>query len=64
MSIEFKDKEVQNEYDDLVAEEESLANQLADIQERIRTILRVYEREYPGAECAHRGERRPCGRRP
>jgi hypothetical protein len=43
--IEFKDKEVQREYDDLAAEEQSVAMELADIQERLRAFERLYERE-------------------
>jgi uncharacterized protein YlxW (UPF0749 family) len=43
--IEFKDKEVQNKYDDLQAEAMDLANQLEDVEQKIKAIEDSEERE-------------------
>ena len=45
MSLEFVDKQVEDEYYNLMAEEERLLDELEPIQARIREIERTEERE-------------------
>ena len=43
--VEFKDKDVQKEYDMLKMQEDDLLDELAEIQKRIRSFERLYEQE-------------------
>lgn len=43
--VEFKDKQVQKEYDDLMALEDELSSELEEVQKRIRGFERLYEQE-------------------